>query len=69
MRFTAHVTMVTPISEQKKQNEIAEAKSMLFKELRILTKKSDDNIMQEAEEFLKEEEVTVNENMEKCESK
>ena len=69
MRFIAHVTMVTPISEQKKQNEIAEAKSMLFKELRILTKKSDDNIMQEAEEFLKEEEVTVNENMEKCESK
>ena len=42
---------------------------MLFKALRILTKKSDDNIMQEAEEFLKEEEVAVNENMEKCESK
>ena len=50
MKFTAHVTMV---GEQKKQNEIAEAKSMLFKALRILTKKSDDNIVQEAEEFLK----------------
>ena len=53
MKFTAHVTMVAPVSEQKKQNEIAEAKSMLFKALRILTKKSDDNIVQEAEEFLK----------------
>ena len=51
MKFTAHVTMV---GEQKKQNEIAEAKSMLFKALRILTKKSDDNIVREAEEFLKE---------------
>lgn len=41
------------VSDQKKQNEIAEAKSMLFNALRILTNKSDDNIMQEAEEFLK----------------
>lgn len=54
MKFTAHVTMVTPISEQKKQNEIAEAKSMLFNALRILANKSDDNIMHEAEEFLKQ---------------
>jgi hypothetical protein len=52
MKFTAHVTMINKTETQDHESEVNQAKAMLIKALQILSK-SNSNIMQEAEEFLK----------------